>query len=141
MSQRGGPRERAFWQGYDRQHSSPYLLKYPLVKWQTGRAYEASTHLISGIEAAELTGALLHFKFFDDFSARAALEAERCEHFAGARQYKAYSQVMADRPHLSLFQPSSVRFRDSLQLAELGLVCIPDSYRLFAGLETLPSLR
>ncbi len=131
---RGGPRERAFWQGYDRQHPAPFLPKVPLVKWQAGRVYEASTHVISNIAPAELTGALLHFKFFGDFSARVALEAQRGEHFEGARQYVAYSQVMRREPDLSLFNDRSVRYQDSLQLAELGIAQMPESYRRFAEL-------
>ncbi len=132
---RGGPRERAFWQGYNRDYPAPYLPKVPLVKWRAGRVYEASTHVISNVAPAELTGALLHFKFFGDFPARVALEAERKEHFEGARQYVVYSQVLNDQPDLNLFHDRSVRYRDGNQLSELGILRMPDSYRRFVKRE------
>jgi hypothetical protein len=126
---RGGARERVFWRDFDREYPAPFLPKVPLVKWRRGRFYEASTHRISNIRPAELTGALLHFKFFDDFPGRAALEAERKEHFAEARQYVTYSEVLTRTPELTMFHERSVRYVDSLQLVRLGMLRMPDSYR------------
>ena len=128
---RGGPRERAFWADRDWEYPAPFLQKIPLIKWKRGRSYEASTHLISNIKPAELTGALLHFKFFGDFPARAALEAKRKEHFADARQYVTYSQVLSQEPDLTLYHDRSVRFRDSLQLVELGILRGSESFDAF----------
>jgi len=128
---RGGPRERAFWKDHEWDYPSPFLSKTPLVKWKRGRVYEASTHKISDIQPADLTGALLHFKFFGDFPARAVLESQRKEHFAGARQYVTYSKVLERDPDLTLFHDRSVRFTDSFQLARLGFVRLPEDYRAF----------
>jgi len=128
---RGGPRERAFWRDHDWDYPSPFLVKTPLVKWRRGRVYEASTHQISDIKPAELSGALLHFKFFGDFPARAVLESERKEHFAGARQYVTYSHVLGGNPDLTLFHDRSVRYLESLQLVHLGLLRMPEHYRTY----------
>lgn len=128
VAARGGSRERVFWRGRDRGYPAPFLLKVPLVKWKPGRVYEASTHKISDITASAVTGALLHFKFFGDFGGRVALEAERKEHFAGARQYAAYAEVMEQDRDLTLFHDRSVRYRDSVQLVRLGLSRAPEEY-------------
>ncbi len=48
--------------------------KVPLARRLAGHRYRASTHIIENIRPAELTGALLHFKIFRVFPARAALE-------------------------------------------------------------------
>lgn len=137
---RGGPRERVFWRNHDWEYPAPFLPKVPLVRWRAGRVYEASTHLISDIVPAELTGALLHFKFFGDFPARAALQAERKEQFTGSRikvstsawsrQCVIYSHVLSQDPELTLFYDRSVRYRDSLQLVTLGILRMPESYRV-----------
>lgn len=132
VAARGGPRERVFWRDRDWGYPAPFLPKVSLVKWKVGRVYEASTHVISGITPAEVTGALLHFKFLADFPARAALEAERKEHFASARQWHrqnvTYSEVMNQDPDLTLFHDRSVRYRNSLQLVSVGLLRAPEGY-------------
>ena len=75
-----------------------------------------------------LTGTLLHFKFFSDFVERAALEAGRAEHFEGAAQYRCYHEVLANEPALGLWYPGSVRYDNSRQLVELGLIRMPRDY-------------
>ena len=135
---RGGPRERAFWKNHDWGYPAPFLRKVPLVRWKRGRIYEASTHRISGTTPAEITGLLLHFKFFGDFPARARLEAERNEHFAGARQYVTYSEVLSQNPELTLFHDNSVRYLDSIQLVRLGMMELPETYRGFVTAEHGP---
>lgn len=125
---RGGPRQRVFWDGERLAYPAPFLAKVPLVRWRAGLSYEASTHEISNTTTAEMTGALLHFKFFDDFPARASIEAERKEHFREARQYVAYDHAMCRNPRLTLHHERSVRYENSRQLISLGLLRAPDSY-------------
>jgi glycosyltransferase involved in cell wall biosynthesis len=136
---RGGPRGRVFWGGRGLLNRwlqpEPFLQKLPLVRWRSGLSYELSTHRISGIRPAALTGVLLHFKFFQDFPARAAKEAERKEHFREGRQYQTYHETLVDRPDLSLHHDRSVAYRNSLQLVELGLQRMPRSYRELAAVE------
>lgn len=119
---RGGARARIFWGDSDRGRPPPYLPKIPLVRWKTGRAYRASTHLLPGASLADVTGALLHFKFFSDFPRRAAEEAARGEHWQGAAQYEIYRQVLEERPDLKMSYEGSVRYRSSGQLVALGLL-------------------
>lgn len=125
---RGGPRHRMFWERRDRDFPSPVLRKTPLIRWSRDSALLASTHIVRGTTLADVTGLLLHFKLFQDFAENAREETERKEHFAGARQYRAYDDVMAAEADLTAFHAGSVRFRDSAQLCRLGLMLTPPGY-------------
>lgn len=125
---RGGPRKRMFWDGFDRPYPAPFLNKIPLAKWREDLALEASTHVLEGVKLAGVTGMLLHFKFLQDFAWTAAREIERKEHFRGAMQYEAYNDILSSNPDLSAFWEGSVRFRNSWQLVELGLIQVPNDY-------------
>lgn len=120
---RGGARRRLFWPpGSAHRGRPPYLPKFPLVRWSTGRAYRASTHEIAGVRPAPISGALLHFKLVADFAERCDVEIERGEHWGGAAQYSAYAAGMQAQPDLSAMYQGSTRWRDSRQLVELGLL-------------------
>jgi glycosyltransferase involved in cell wall biosynthesis len=118
----GGPRKRVFWARSRSERPPPYLAKLPLARWRDGRAYGASTHVLRGAPVAHTTGALLHFKFLADFPERAAEEAQRGEHWQAGAQYDVYDSLLRDEPRLSLFYDGSVRYRDSRQLIEMGLI-------------------
>jgi glycosyltransferase involved in cell wall biosynthesis len=130
---RGGPRGRRFWSGYEHNRPAPFLAKIPFVRWRAGFAYAASTHQLPGVPTAEVTGTLLHFKFFADFVERVALEAVRAEHFEEAAQYRCYNEVLRNEPALGLLYPGSVRYDTSRQLVEMGLICMPRDYPSDAG--------
>lgn len=120
---RGGPRQRVFWEGRGLDHNSPYLFKMPLVRWNRGMAYKASTHILEGPSSlASTTGLLLHFKFLPDFARKAEIEVGRGEHFAGARQYAAYAQIVKESPDVRVDYEGSVRYKNSSQLVEMGLM-------------------
>lgn len=123
----GGPRLRAFFA--DRPMHAPALNKIPLVKWTTGTVYVSSTHallprrynLTYDHEGGEkLTGALLHTKFLSTMSEKVAEEVRRAEHFAGGREYKAYSDQID--LGLNLWTRHSAEYEDWRQLVALGLM-------------------
>ena len=126
---RGGPRVRLF--QYRQTERSPFLGKRPFVKWRRGLAYIASTHLIDGVVAADVTGLLLHFKFLSDFFERVHAEVRRKEHWDGAAQYLGYQQALQKNPCLNLYYPGSIRFEGSRQLVELGLMKSTETYDAF----------
>jgi glycosyltransferase involved in cell wall biosynthesis len=118
----GGARTRYFWRS-DTKILPPWITKVPLVKWN-GRCRYSSTHemdpapgTLSGIAAA-----LLHFKFLDDFHARAIVESTREQHFANAREYKQYKKIMAEDPDASLYYEKSVRYEGSKTLLEHNII-------------------
>jgi hypothetical protein len=123
LPERGGPRRRLFWPpGRERRGTPPYLQKIPLVRWRDDLHYLASTHLIDGLQLASTTGVLLHFKFLADFAHRSRSEVERGQHWDHAAQYEAYVDVLSADPRLSALYEGSVRYVDSRQLIDLGLM-------------------
>ena len=86
--------------------------------------YLLCTHAVSPIPLAQMTGALLHFKFLGDFHDRVETEVLRGEHFAGASEYKIYAEILRRGEALNLWYEQSVRFQSSRQLVELGLMQI-----------------
>jgi len=133
---RGGPRKRLFWDGYDRDYPSPVLSKIPLIKWQKRFALTASTHQLNGAKLAEATGLLFHFKFLQDFKKNAEAETQRAEHYMGARQYVAYSGVLSESAGLTAFNETSIRFRDTRQLVDLNLMSVPANYPFLASVNS-----
>jgi hypothetical protein len=123
----GGPRARMFFA--DKPKQAPALNKIPFVKWQRPYAYVSSTHMIlprglnlvyeqQGGEKA--SGILLHAKFLNTFTARAAEEAQRGEHYAGGREYQSYDQQLSEDP--DFWFPWSERYLNWRQLEVLGLM-------------------
>ncbi len=123
----GGPRMRAFFA--DRPAKAPALNKIPLVKWHRSYAYVSSTHTLLprklnvtydewGGEKA--SGLLLHAKFLNTFTTKAAEELERKQHYAGSQEYKAYHAKLEDNP--DLWCRWSERYINWRQLEILGLM-------------------
>ena len=133
LPSRGGPRYRLFWEGHTREKPPPFLVKYPLVLWSERQRFEASTHVLTDVRAADITGALLHFKFLDDFAARAEEEAARQEHFNGASQYEAYREVVSSHPEVCAFNAESACYRSSLQLLDMGLIHSSEAFHSSLG--------
>ena len=123
----GGPRLRTFFE--ERPMHAPALNKIPLVKWRRGACFVSSTHALlpraynqtydeGGGE--RLTGVLLHTKFLSVLSDKVEEEISRGEHFAGGREYRAYSRKI--ERGLTLHSPFSVKYEDWRQLTALGLM-------------------
>ena len=129
----GGVRDRLFGQVLRGRFHSPTVSKIPLVKWRAGTRYLASTHHLTPLPLSTLAGGLLHFKFLQDFHARAVTEAGRGEHHSGAHEYRAYLELLAADPRFNLMSPASVRFEGSVQLVALGLMQTSDAYERFAN--------
>lgn len=129
----GGVRERMFWQNRNRGFSPPTISTVRLVKWKKGQQYVSNHSLTPPIALSEIWGALLHFKFLADFHARVVQEVARGEHYAGAREYRAYLEVMEQDPELTLHYEGSARYRDSEQLVQLELMRTSKPYKQFVS--------
>ncbi|WP_189682070.1 glycosyltransferase family 2 protein [Seohaeicola zhoushanensis] len=123
----GGPRARMFFAEAPEQ--APALNKIPLVKWHRKYAFVSSTHTLlprglnqvyddSGGEKA--SGALLHAKFLDTFTAKASEELERGQHYANSMEYRAYAERLKDNP--DLWCKWSEKYINWRQLEILGLM-------------------
>lgn len=117
----GGVRARVFGGGL-----GGYLLnKVPLHRYAPGQLMFSGNHWLDRPtrEIAIGRGALLHFKLGASFARDASEEAAREEHARGAWIYKHYTRALAARPDPVLHDDAhSVRFRDSAQLVDLGIM-------------------
>ena len=123
----GGPRARVFFK--DDPKKAPALNKIPLVKWDRRYVYVSSTHMLlpRGLNQVydewggeKASGVLLHAKFLDTFSAKAAEELERGQHYAGSVEYKAYAATLQTEPQL--WCKWSEKYINWRQLEILGLM-------------------
>lgn len=123
----GGPRARVFFR--DMPEKAPALNKIPLVKWDRRYAYVSSTHMLlpRGLNLVydewggeKASGVLLHTKFLDTFTVKAAEELARKQHYAASVEYKAYAETLKDNP--DLWCKWSEKYINWRQLEILGLM-------------------
>ena len=123
----GGPRARKFFP--DEPWRAPALNKIPLVKWDRQYTYVSSTHMLlpRGLNATfdewggeKASGVLLHTKFLDTFTVKAAEELARKQHYANSHEYKAYAAGLSDNP--DLWCKWSEKYINWRQLEILGLM-------------------
>ena len=128
-------RERR-WLRARRPPTPPLLSKVPLVRWDATSRYLKSTHRVTPKTVAAETGVLLHFKFLQDFHARAVQEASRGEYSSGAFDYRRYARRLSENPGLTLIDEGSVRFEGSSQLVRLGLIHDTEAWRAHRAIGT-----
>lgn len=114
----------------------PELRKVALLKVRPGLHW-TSNHATTPFRPAPVTAALLHFKFFSDFHARALVEARRGQHWDGAAEYDRYCAIVAAQPDLSFFYEGSETYRSSAQLLDLGHLQAPPGFP--EAIETAPA--
>jgi len=123
----GGPRARAFFK--DLPARAPALNKIPLVKWHRSYAYASSTHMLlpRGLNLVydewggeKTSGVLLHAKFLDIFTEKAAEELERRQHYAASAEYRAYHDGL--NANMDFWTRWSERYINWRQLEILGLM-------------------
>ncbi len=123
----GGPRSRVFFPNQPKK--SPTLNKIPLVKWHKRYSYVSSTHMLlpRGLNLTydewggeRASGVLLHAKFLDTFTVKAAEELTRRQHYSASVEYKAYAERFSDTP--DLWCKWSEKYINWRQLEILGLM-------------------
>lgn len=123
----GGPRARVFFA--DNPKAAPSLNKIPLVKWRREYVYLQSTHMllprrlnhVYDTDGGEMTsGALLHAKFLDTVTGKAAEELRRDELYADSREFRAYHELVRNRT--VLWNRWSEKYINWRQLEILGLM-------------------
>lgn len=118
----GGPRGRMF-QGSGKDIRSLYT-KVPLVKWRPGHSYIRVTHTHRALQLADVTAALLHFKFFSTWGDVVVGEAARGDR----RQVEKWSLFAdyADKEDPCLYGPQSRRYTGPKGLVGLGVMAAPE---------------
>jgi Glycosyl transferase family 2 len=126
----GGVRQRVF-------GMRPCISKFPLVKFDRSMFLSAGAHFIHHARSSEIRGALLHFKYLNDFSENVKREAKREAHWRNAAEYKRYLTGLNQSPDLNLHSTVSRRFTSSQQLVTMGIM---KSRSDFAELTSAPEL-
>jgi len=123
---RGGVRMRIF-QG-DSPETAPALNKYPLMKWDRFMFYHCGAHVVLpkrknrvANDQYQLSGALLHFKFFSDLYQKAEYAVKHGNHYNDSAEYKNYLQQLniLSEP---LTYSGTVKYENINTLIEHGLV-------------------
>lgn len=135
----GGPRSALYGAHPDRK--GPESTKVPLVRWQRGFSYIASTHSHRHLPLADISGTLLHFKFFSLWSSVVQRDAARGDQIGF---YDTYAEAYG-KADPTYHRPESIEYRDAAQLVELGVIRTTPVFaewiaaaRLDAGLEHVP---
>ncbi len=79
-------------------------------------------HAMDGVQYANLSGVVFHFKYLQDFNARVVAEARRGQHEGGAAEYKKYARKVEGEGDINCYFPGSVRYENNAQLREMGLI-------------------
>ena len=138
LSVYGGVRRRVFMEN-GKLGRGPVLKKIPLVKWENGLGYAASTHsLENSIILADITSCLLHLKLLNDIEAKAKLTvAEINTHGVAAKRKRRLKMENAildktrDHSSIVLKSEASKPYNDTFQLIEDGLLKSSDSFHKF----------
>jgi len=135
----GGPRDRLFSSSVSTGRK-PMMKKIPLVKWREGFSYIFSTHSHRFVQLSDVTGVLMHFKFFSTFQELAEIEAERGDR-RQQLHYSNYRDSVAN--DVCFYSKSSMRYRGPADYVRLGVMRASAGYaafvaarRLAAGSET-----
>lgn len=122
----GGMRKRVF-------DANPCISKFPLISFHNPMFLSPGTHLIQGARVADLRGALLHFKYLDDFFQNVKQEVARGQRaFGNHLEYNRYFEVTTRLPDLNFLGDVSVEFSGSGQLVDLGIMKKTQTFEKFA---------
>lgn len=96
--------------------------KIPLLKYAAHQFLRLGFHTIEGARLSSHQGAVLHFKYLQDFHEKVRREAQRQVYWNGASEYKAYAALLEQNPLFSLWHPAAIRFESWQTLAQAGLI-------------------
>jgi len=108
----------------------PMLIKIPLIRGGAGSWL--SSHKTTPLRLAEVTGGLLHFKYFSDFHERVMTARAERQHFDAASEYARYEAALQKNPHLSFYYANSVFYMTSHDLVTRGFMTTCDEYQQFS---------
>jgi hypothetical protein len=129
----GGMRKRVF-------DVLPCVSKFPLIKFNNSMFLSRGTHWIQGAHVANLRGALLHFKYLNDFSQHVEQEVVRGQRVDGNElEYNQYLRVLSRFPDLNFRTDVSVKFGGSGQLVALGVMKKSQTFEAFSKTLSTPS--
>lgn len=122
----GGSRERLF-------GVRSCCSKFPLFRFDRGVFLTDGQHYIEGARISALRVVLYHMKYLQDFAPHVREEAERGQHWQGAKEYKMYESRLETLENSSFRGECSLRLEGSRQLEDLGFVVLPEDFSQFSA--------
>jgi Glycosyl transferase family 2 len=99
------------------------MQKTPLIRVAPDVRYIECNHSATHLPVADVTGALLHYKFVGDMRRRVGEAISRAEHFAGAISYRRLDSALGSIARgKSLLSPGSCRYDGPAVLLHHGLI-------------------
>ena len=89
---------------------------------------DAGMHGIVGAKISEVQGVTLHFKYLKNFEEYVKQEVIRAEHFGLAKEYQQYQEAMRNYKVDKLYYAKSQKYKDSLQMLQLGFMKAPETF-------------
>jgi len=110
----------------------PLMSKVPLVKWRKGYTFSGGVHnLTQELKMAPDWGALLHFKYLEDFKSKVDDALDRQQHAVSSRFYKDYvphlDRVMSE----GAFFEGSEMFENAQSVLKCGLMRKSKAFEAF----------
>ena len=124
----GGMRDRVF----GKSNPPSILSKVPFFKNTEGTYLSQGMHAINGATLSEVQGVVFHTKFLSDFITEVEEECQREQHYGNAFYYKIFHQKLKETPDIQFYYEGSVKFENSQQLVELGLMKTTPEFEAFA---------
>lgn len=101
--------------------AAPQMFKTPLFKGGKG-VQLITNHRTVPLPLAKTTGALLHFKYLDDFAAKVAAAVSGGQFFGGSIEYRCYDKRLRRNPQFTFMYSGSKRYDNSTSLIAAGLI-------------------
>lgn len=96
--------------------------KVPFFKYSPRQFLRLGLHTLEGARFSAHQGAVLHFKYLQDFHEKVERESRRNVYWNHASEYKAYAALLEEHPDFSLWHPGARRYESWHSLADAGLI-------------------
>lgn len=120
----GGMRKRVF-------GVSPCLTKNVFFKFHSAMVIRPGCHTIEGAKRADVEGAVLHFKYFQDFAPKVFEISKTGNQWADGLEYKGYAKALSEKGEKTAYHEHSIKYHSSSQLVELGFMKSSGKYESF----------
>lgn len=111
----GGTRSRVFGGEFG-------CSKVPFLKYSPHQFVRLGFHTLEGARFSSHQGAVLHFKYLQDFHEKVLREIRRNVHWNNASEYRTYAALLQKNPDFSLWHPDARRYDSWHSLADAGLL-------------------
>jgi hypothetical protein len=109
------------------------MTKAPLIRMSSDFRYIECNHYTTHLPVADVTGALLHYKFVGDIAGRLNEAIDRGVHFGGALAYRRLRSAAEERGwEASLLSDSSRTFEGARSLEAAGILQTSGAWESFA---------